>query len=94
VAQFIGSINIFEGLVVEEERHYVLIHSKEAGCHLYVSHSASAPVGGHVYVAIRPEKVMISTQKPDISRNYTKGTVLDIGYLGDVSIYMYHVRLA
>lgn len=91
VAQFIGSINIFEGLVIEEEADHVLVRSEEAGCDLYVNHSALAPVGAHVSVAIRPEKVMISPKKPEMMRNHTCGIVKDIGYLGDVSIY--HVQL-
>lgn len=92
VAQFIGSINIFEGLVVEEETDHVLVRSEEAACDLYVSHAALAPMGAQVSVAIRPEKVMISPQKPEMMRNCTSGIVKDIGYLGDVSIY--HVQLA
>lgn len=91
VADFIGSINKFEGLVVEDEADHILVASEEAGCELYVSHSADAPVGAQVKVAIRPEKVMITTTPPEQKRNTTKGIVRDIGYLGDVSIY--HVEL-
>lgn len=91
VADFIGSINKFEGRVVEVEADHVLVESEEAGCELYVSHSADAPMGAQVRVAIRPEKVMISPTRPDQKRNATKGIVRDIGYLGDVSIY--HVEL-
>jgi putrescine transport system ATP-binding protein len=91
VADFIGSINKFEGLVTEDEADHILVESEEAGCELYVSHSADVPVGSHVKVAIRPEKVMISTSSPEQKRNSTKGIVKDIGYLGDVSIY--HVEL-
>ena len=95
VAQFIGSINIFEGLVTENEADHVLIRSEEAGCDLYVSHAASVPAGAQVSVAIRPEKVMISTKSTSAGlspgRNATRGIVKDIGYLGDVSIY--HVAL-
>jgi len=91
VADFIGSINKFEGRVVEVERDHILVESEEAGCELYVSHSADAPMGSQVKVAVRPEKVMIATRSPDQKRNATKGIVKDIGYLGDVSIY--HVEL-
>ncbi|MBA3813174.1 MAG: polyamine ABC transporter ATP-binding protein [Alphaproteobacteria bacterium] len=91
VADFIGSINKFEGRVVEVEADHILVESEEAGCELYVSHSADAPVGAQVKVAIRPEKIMIATTKPEQKRNATKGIVRDIGYLGDVSIY--HVEL-
>jgi putrescine transport system ATP-binding protein len=88
VADFIGTINLFEGIVTEESKMHTCVDCPNAGCELYVGHSASAPVGAHVHVAIRPEKIMISKEAPkDIKRNCTKGTVRDIAYLGDVSIY-------
>lgn len=91
VADFIGEMNIFEGFVTEDEADHVLVSSEEAGCDLYVSHSASAPVGAQVAVAIRPEKVMITTEPRRGNRNTTKGVVSEVAYLGDVSIY--HVLL-
>ncbi len=92
VAEFIGSMNMFEGVVVEDEPDHVVIESSEAGCELYVTHAASMPVGANVTVALRPEKVMISTSpNPNFGRNCTKGIVREIGYLGDISIY--HVQL-
>lgn len=91
VADFIGSINKFEGRVVEKETDHILVESEEAGCELYVSHSADTPEGSQVKVAIRPEKIMIATSPSEQKRNATKGFVKDIGYLGDVSIY--HVEL-
>ncbi|MBM3468857.1 MAG: polyamine ABC transporter ATP-binding protein [Alphaproteobacteria bacterium] len=87
VAEFIGSINIFEGVVVEDEPDHVLIDSEAAGCKLYVTHSAAVPVGAQVAVALRPEKIMISTKQPDNTRNCAKGIVREIAYLGDISIY-------
>lgn len=91
VADFIGSINKFEGRVIEDEKDHLLVESEEAGCELYVGHSADAPKGSQVKVVIRPEKIMISTTPPEQRRNTIKGVVKDIGYLGDVSIY--HVEL-
>jgi putrescine transport system ATP-binding protein len=87
VAEFIGSTNIFEGIVIEDEPDHILIESEEAGCHLYVTDTATVPIGSHIAVAIRPEKVMISTTPPSGNRNYAKGIVREIGYLGDISIY-------
>lgn len=92
VAEFIGTINIFEGVVVEDEPDHVLINSEASGCQLYVTHSAAVPVGAQVAVAVRPEKVMISKKQPAGNRNYTKGIVREIAYLGDISIY--YVELA
>lgn len=87
VAEFIGSINIFEGVVREDEPDHVLVDSETAGCQLYITHSAAVPVGSQVAVAVRPEKVMISKTPPKDKRNCTKGIVRDIAYLGDISIY-------
>lgn len=91
VADFIGSVNIFEGVVIEDEPDHVLIDCQEIGCHLYVTESAALPLGGHVAVAIRPEKVMVSKTVPAGNRNAAKGIVREIAYLGDISIY--HVEL-
>lgn len=91
VADFIGTMNKFEGRVIEDEADHVLVNSPEAGCDLYVSHSADAPVGSTVKVAIRPEKVMMASSSPPQKHNVVKGIVRDIGYLGDVSIY--HIEL-
>ena len=92
VADFIGEMNIFEGVVLEDEPDHVLIQSPSAGCDLYVSHSASAPVNAHVSVAIRPEKVRLSLEPFPAGRNITRGIVRDIAYLGDLSVY--HIELS
>lgn len=91
VADFIGEMNIFEGIVTEEESDHILVHCEQAACDIYISHAASAPVGASVSVAIRPEKVRITTEELPPGRNVTKGIVREIAYLGDVSIY--HVIL-
>jgi putrescine transport system ATP-binding protein len=94
VADFIGEMNIFEGIVTEEEGDHVIVHSEEAGCNLYVSSGSSAPIGAHVAVAIRPEKVMISNEQTlaNPTYNHMQGIVSEIAYLGDVSVY--HVELS
>lgn len=106
VAEFIGTMNVFEGIVVEEEPDHVAVRSPQIDCELYITHAGSVPVGGHVAVAIRPEKIMFSPQNSDtnlqkptdfnenkaLKRNITSGVVREIGYLGDMSIY--HVELS
>ena len=42
-------------------------------------------------MAIRPEKVSITAEKPDDRRNALEGKILDIAYLGNLSTY--HVEL-
>jgi putrescine transport system ATP-binding protein len=87
VAEFIGSMNIFEGVVVEEAPDHVIVDSPEAGCAILTTHVGAIPIGANVSVAIRPEKVMMSKTPPAESRNCTKGIVREIAYLGDISIY-------
>jgi putrescine transport system ATP-binding protein len=88
VADFIGTVNLFEGVVTEESKMHAYVDSPNAGCTLHIGNAASVPVGAHVHVAIRPEKVAISKEAPkEMKYNCTKGIVRDIAYLGDVSIY-------
>jgi len=88
VADFVGSVNIFEGKLVEDEPEHVRIASDELGATIYVSHGISAPPEAIVWVAIRPEKVFMSTAQPEGADNVVRGAVQDIAYLGDLSIYL------
>jgi putrescine transport system ATP-binding protein len=92
VAEFIGSINVLDGVVVEDEPDHVLIDAEASGCHVYVTHSAAVPVGSQVSVAIRPEKVKMSLTPPSDTRNCTVGIVREIAYLGDISIYYVELK--
>ena len=92
VADFVGSVNMFEGKLIEDEPDYVRIGSPELGGTIYVSHGISAPPEAVVWAAVRPEKIFMSTEAPQSSAdNVVRGTVQDIAYLGDLSIYL--VRL-
>jgi putrescine transport system ATP-binding protein len=89
VADFVGSVNMFEGKLIEDEPNYVRIGSPELGGTIYVSHGISAPPEAVVWAAVRPEKIFMSTVAPqDCSDNVVRGTVQDIAYLGDLSIYL------
>jgi putrescine transport system ATP-binding protein len=92
VADFVGSVNIFEGKLLEDEPEYVRIASDELGATIYVSHGISAAPEAIVWAAVRPEKIFMSTAKPPDSGhgtdNVVRGAVQDIAYLGDLSIYL------
>ena len=87
VADFIGSVNIFEGRLAEDERDHVRIDSPEAGCTLFIDHGISATSGARVWVAVRPEKIELAREAPAQAENCTPGRVDEIAYLGGVSIY-------
>jgi putrescine transport system ATP-binding protein len=89
VADFVGSVNMFEGKLIEDEPDYVRIGSSELGATIYVSHGISAPPGAVVWAALRPEKIFMSTAAPQGGAdNVVRGAVQDIAYLGDLSIYL------
>ncbi|MDF3075725.1 MAG: transporter ATP-binding protein [Alphaproteobacteria bacterium] len=87
VADFIGSVNMYEGRLVEDESDHVVIDSPALGGTVYVDHGVSAAPGANVWLAIRPEKIKVSRTRPAGTHNITRGKVRDIGYLGDVSNY-------
>jgi putrescine transport system ATP-binding protein len=88
VSEFIGSVNVFEGWLTEDEPSYVRIKSDELEAPIYVDHGVSSAPGATVWAAIRPEKIHMSREKPDRSDNWTEATVRDIAYMGDLSIYL------
>jgi len=92
VADFVGSVNIFEGKLIEDEPEYVRIASEELGGTIYVSHGISAAPEAVVWAAVRPEKIFMATAVPEAKDNVVRGAVQDIAYLGDLSIYL--VKLA
>jgi len=88
VADFIGSVNLFEGQIIEDESDHVLIDSPEAGTDIYIDHGISSAPGAKVWVAIRPEKLHISKEDQQHTVNCLKGTVKGIAYMGNLSIYL------
>jgi putrescine transport system ATP-binding protein len=90
-AEFIGSTNLFEGFVVEDEPDHIFVESEDLETRLYVSHGVTGPLGMPVGISVRPERVRVSRDKPAAQHNWARGTVTDVAYMGSYS--MYHVRL-
>ncbi|RTE64797.1 polyamine ABC transporter ATP-binding protein [Amphritea opalescens] len=92
VAEFVGSVNLFEGRIIEDQPDSVRINSQEAGAVLYVSHGISCAPNQKVHVAVRPEKMRISREQPDQQENCVCGVVEEYAYMGGLTVY--RVRLA
>jgi len=90
-AEFIGSVNMFEGIIVEDEPEYVMINCKSLENPIFIDHGVTSELGMQVWVAVRPEKISLSKEPPEVKTNSAKGVVKDIAYLGSHSIY--HVGL-
>ena len=93
VAEFIGTINTFDGIVSEANEEFIRVNSKEAGTTLAALGKQSVEVGQKVDVAIRPEKIFVSKEKPENSEDTCiEGVVDDLGYLGNRSLYRIRLK--
>jgi putrescine transport system ATP-binding protein len=90
-AEFIGSTNLFEGVVVEDEPDHVFVESTELPVRLYVSHGITGPLGMPVTISVRPERIAMMRRPPEGSYNWGRGTVANIAYMGGYTLY--HVKL-
>ena len=85
VAEFIGDINIIEAVVVSQTGDHAVLETA-AGRRFSVAGVADA--GAQAFMAVRPEKIRIALTPPlGGGLNHVAGRVVDIGYLGDMSIY-------
>ncbi|MGB5707893.1 MAG: ABC transporter ATP-binding protein [Arenicellales bacterium] len=88
VADFIGSTNMFEGVVHQQDQEHVSVKVAELDADIKIEHSTAAADGSKVWVAVRPEKIILSPSKPDNTEiNVLRGVVEDIGYYGNSSTY-------
>ena len=88
VADFIGSVNLFEGRVGGDRAS---VEDTALG-RLRLASKVDAAPGATVWVAVRPEKLRItpvapSPDQPSALANGVAATLVDIAYLGDLSIY-------
>jgi putrescine transport system ATP-binding protein len=90
-AEFIGTTNMFEGVVVEDEPDHIFVESEDLEARMYVSHGITGPLGMPVGISVRPERVRVSLEKPGTPHNWARGVVSDVAYMGSYSLY--HVRL-
>jgi putrescine transport system ATP-binding protein len=90
VADFVGNVNLFESRVGDDG---VSVESTAAG-RLRGTATIDAKPGATVWLAVRPEKMHIAHEPPQQQQleNCIAGTVADIGYLGNSTVYK--VRIA
>lgn len=89
IANFVGSVNLMSGVILQQEADHVLIESEN--CMHYIGHGLTGYEGMEVSVAIRPEKIDLDRQRPEGEYNMVYGEVAELSYFG--SFTMYHVKL-
>jgi putrescine transport system ATP-binding protein len=87
VAEFIGSVNMFNGRVIEDAADHVRLRSDDAGCDIQVAHGISCSPDEQLWFAVRPEKIHIKWTRPAGDANITEGVVEEVAYMGNHSIY-------
>jgi putrescine transport system ATP-binding protein len=90
VAGFVGNVNMFEGRVAARDAGIARI-TGASGAEIIVENAGDAETGNAVSFAIRPEKIKVSSRRPEGAVNAMEGEVFDLAYLGDMTVY--HVRL-
>ena len=89
VADFIGNVNLMDGSVTVDEPDHVIIDC--ADCKHYVGHGITGTQGMPVTVALRPEKIAVTRDKPDNEYNAARGTIEEMSYFGSFTVF--HVKL-
>ena len=91
VADFIGDVNIISGTVTPSGPEEYRLDWVEGMEPITAGSQKTFAAGQEAHLAIRPEKIRISKDRPEDMPNAYQGKVLDIAYLGNLSTY--HVEL-
>lgn len=96
VADFIGSVNIFEGKLTVDEPEQAMVDCPELG-RVFLNHGVTGAHETTVWVAIRPEKITMlpagraKAKDSPAGTNIAQGQIKGMSYLGDVTIYDIHL---
>jgi len=86
VADFIGNVNLFDGrLQVDAVDHCVAMTGIGE---IHVGHGVSGLLNMPVTIAVRPEKMKISKDRPSVGKNLFAGWVKEIAYFGAYNTYI------
>ena len=101
VADFIGSVNMFEGTLIDDKPDQATVACPDLEPHrIHVPHAVLGQESSKVWVAIRPEKMNLhkdvdaapTVPECPAAHNVARGEIKEISYLGDISIF--HILLA
>ena len=97
VADFVGSVNIFEGKLIVDDPDKAAVDCPGLG-KVYLNHGVTGPHGADVWVALRPEKMYLHVQgkgkaveaaakdAPE-GHNFARGVIKGMSYLGDITLF-------
>ncbi len=91
VADFIGTMNFFDGQVRKSDNGTTIVDAGPLGAVEATTEGEAPGVGADVVVAIRPEKLKLHFEAPGAGANIIEGRMGPAAYLGDRSHF--HVFL-
>ena len=94
VADFIGSVNMFEGTLDVDAKDHAIIATQDIGP-IYLDHGVTGPEKGTVWAAVRPEKIELHKRTEAAPKvddapegyNVIAGVIKHMVYLGSETIY-------
>jgi len=97
VADFIGTVNLFEGALTVDEPDHAVVRSPDLDTDIFLDHGVTGARGATVWAAIRPEKIEISKRAqgsapPKVDdappgANAVAGVIRHEVYLGSGSVF-------
>jgi len=90
VADFIGNVNLWEGTLALDAADRCEVKTAHGVVH--VGHGISGTQGMACAVAIRPEKINISKNRPAAVNNLFTATVREIAYFGSYNTFIVEVQ--
>ncbi|PQM27654.1 spermidine/putrescine ABC transporter ATP-binding protein [Sphingopyxis lindanitolerans] len=97
VADFVGSVNIFEGKLILDEPDKAAVDCPGLG-KIYLNHGVTGSHGADIWVALRPEKIYLhvpgagkavkaAAQDAPEGYNFARGKIRGMSYLGDITLF-------
>jgi putrescine transport system ATP-binding protein len=87
VARFIGSTNLFEGVISVDQPGHIMIESDDLPRAFYVDHGVSQPLGMAVSISLRPEQIRVARVAPVQEHNWAHGMVSHLAWMGSYALY-------
>jgi putrescine transport system ATP-binding protein len=93
VADFIGQVNLLEGEVTESGAGGLTVQCAELKAQVRVDGApARCGRGMRVWLAVRPEKINLSSSPAEAPGAAVRGEITEIAYMGDISIYLVRIE--
>ncbi len=97
VADFVGRVNMFEGVLEKDEQDEAVVRCADFSAPVYLDHGVTGARGTTVWVALRPEKIEMhkrtegqtpfKMEDAPEGANVTPGIIREIVYLGSETNY-------